>query len=249
MEKKTNGTPASSADVPFSKEMRKVTRDVHDLSDALVNAKLVLAMSDTSIWIEGLLVFYEVFKFLESAMEEHKSNQYLQQFNISDMKRTEAFEADLEHYLGPDWKADYKPRESVVNYLNHLEDLKQTNDTLLIAYVYHMYLGVLSGGQIINKKRQLSLMKSNYQDQVLSFDPSVNVGQLKRQIKSILDDESTQFSRQTREQLLAESRKVFLLNNSIIKSIDQKRITYVLLKKLLIVILICFLLKKLFELM
>lgn len=45
MEKKTNGTPASSADVPFSKEMRKVTRDVHDLSDALVNAKLVLGMN------------------------------------------------------------------------------------------------------------------------------------------------------------------------------------------------------------
>uniref|UniRef100_A0A8D9B2E0 Heme oxygenase n=1 Tax=Cacopsylla melanoneura TaxID=428564 RepID=A0A8D9B2E0_9HEMI len=240
--------PDCNPDIPLSKEMRKVTRDVHDLSDALVNAKLLLGMSDTNIWIEGLLIFYEIFKFLESSMDECQNNKLLQQFNsVSEIKRTDAFECDLKHYLGEDWKANYKPRESVVNYLNHLEKLKQSNSTLLIAYVYQMYLGVLSGGQIINKKRHLSPFTASYQDQVLYFPPELNVSQLKRQLKSILDGQSSQLSRQTRSQLLSESRQVFLLNNSIIKSIDQKRMAYVLMKKLFYVILFCFLVKKLID--
>lgn len=237
----------SKGDIPFSKEMRKVTRDVHDLSDALVNAKLVLAMSDTNIWIEGLLVFYEVFKFLEKTMDECRGNTFLQEFNIKEMKRTECFENDLKYYLGEDWKLNYKPRESVVKYLNHMEEIKKKDDTLLIAYVYHLYLGVLSGGQLISKKRQLSPFKSSYVDQVLSFRPDVNVGSLKRQIKRILDDQSANISHETRLALLEESRRVFLLNNSIIKSIDQSRMTWVLLRKLLYVIVIIFLLKKLID--
>ncbi|KAL1452123.1 hypothetical protein WDU94_006431 [Cyamophila willieti] len=241
--------PNCNPDIPLSKEMRKVTRDVHDLSDALVNAKLLLGMSDTNIWIEGLLIFYEIFKFLESSMEECSENKLLQQFNLSEVKRTEAFECDLKHYLGENWKQDYKPRQSVVDYLNHLEELKQCNPTLLIAYVYQMYLGVLSGGQIINKKRQLTPFTASYQDQILYFPPELNIAQLKRQLKSILDGQSSELSRQTRCQLLSESRQVFLLNNSIVKSIDQKRMTYVLLKKLLYVILFGFLVKKLLNLL
>ena len=68
----------------FTKQMRKATREIHDISDALVNAKLGIgnivllfdsvnlnlyenfspAMSDNSIWAEGLLCFYEIFKIL-----------------------------------------------------------------------------------------------------------------------------------------------------------------------------------------
>lgn len=239
--------PPTKNSVPFSKEMRKVTRDVHDLSDALVNAKLVLAMSDTNIWVEGLLVFYEIIKFLEASLRDGKSNPLLQEYNIKEMYRTESFEADLEYYLGSDWKLNYKPRASVVNYLNHLEDIKERNDTLLIAYVYHLYLGVLSGGQIIAKKRSLSPFKSAYVDRVLFFGPDVNVASLKRQIKQTLDAQATNMSEETRLALLEESRRVFLLNNSIIKSIDQNRLTWVLLRKMLYVIVITFLLKKLLD--
>uniref|UniRef100_A0A8D8RCC5 Heme oxygenase n=1 Tax=Cacopsylla melanoneura TaxID=428564 RepID=A0A8D8RCC5_9HEMI len=247
MDNNSEELPLSNPEILFSKEMRKVTRDVHDLSDALVNAKLVLAMSDTNIWIEGLLVFYEVFKFLELCMEECLGNKRLQQYNLSQMKRTAAFESDLQHYLGADWRGNYKPRQSVVNYLDHLAELKEKNDTLLIAYVYHLYLGVLSGGQLINKKRQLSPFKSSYHDQVLCFPPEANVAELKRQIKAILDEQSSEFNSLTRRQLLGESRRVFHLNNSLIKSIDQKRMTHVLVKKLLYLIVICFLIKKLFD--
>ena len=46
----------------FSVQLRKATKNIHDVSDALVNAKLGVTINDDSVWAEGLLVFYEVFK-------------------------------------------------------------------------------------------------------------------------------------------------------------------------------------------
>ena len=37
----------------FTKAMRARSRGIHDTSDALVNAKLGITMSDDSVWAEG----------------------------------------------------------------------------------------------------------------------------------------------------------------------------------------------------
>ena len=60
--------------VLFSVQLRKATKSIHDVSDALVNAKLGVTISDDSVWAEGLLVFYEVFKFLEDALRSHSDS-------------------------------------------------------------------------------------------------------------------------------------------------------------------------------
>lgn len=65
----------------------------------------------------------------------------------------QAFEEDLTHYLG-DWRSIPKAA-ALENYMQHLQDLEKDSPKLLIAYVYHMYLGLLSGGQILSKKRQV----------------------------------------------------------------------------------------------
>lgn len=41
------------------------------------------------------------------------------------------------------------------NYIEHLQELERSNPQLLLAYVYHLYLGLLSGGQILAKKRRM----------------------------------------------------------------------------------------------
>ena len=58
----------------FSIRLRKATKNIHDVSDALVNAKLGVTINDDSVWAEGLLVFYEVFKFLEEALRSHSDS-------------------------------------------------------------------------------------------------------------------------------------------------------------------------------
>lgn len=68
--------------------------------------------------------------------------------------RKKAFEEDLRHYLGEEWRTLPKS-PALENYLEHLQELEKDNPTLLMAYVYHLYLGLLSGGQILSKKRKM----------------------------------------------------------------------------------------------
>ena len=73
----------------FSVRLRKATKNIHDVSDALVNAKLGVTISDDSVWAEGLLVFYEVFRFLEGAVQRTKDS-LLGEYNlIAGLWRTE----------------------------------------------------------------------------------------------------------------------------------------------------------------
>ena len=55
----------SDEKIKFSVQLRKATKTIHDVSDALVNAKLGVTLGDDYVWAEGLLVFFEVFRFLE----------------------------------------------------------------------------------------------------------------------------------------------------------------------------------------
>ena len=134
----------------FSVQLRKATKNIHDLSDALVNAKLGVTISDDSVWAEGLLVFYEVFKFLEKSLNSH-SDSLIGDLLIPDMARTEAFEEDLDFFFG-DWREGYQIRPEVRLYLDHLGSLDQENPYLLIPYIYHLYMGLFSGGQILAAK-------------------------------------------------------------------------------------------------
>ncbi|KAH8383448.1 hypothetical protein KR009_008709 [Drosophila setifemur] len=135
-------------DMAFTKELRKATKDVHNLTDVLVNAKFAFALSDDEVWYDGLLAFYELYKFFESNLPERLLPK--------ELHRTAAFERDFDHFYGPDWKKTYEPRPSVKKYLAHLEKVSAQNELLLFAYAYQMYMALMSGGQMLQKKRMIA---------------------------------------------------------------------------------------------
>ena len=98
--------------------------------------------------ISGLLVFYEIFKFLEESLAAH-SDSLIGDLLVPGMARTDALESDLAHYLGDGWKDGYVVRPEVQSYLAHLKKLDQENPYLLIPYIYHLYMGLFSGGQVL----------------------------------------------------------------------------------------------------
>jgi hypothetical protein len=64
---------------------------------------------DDKVWADGLLVFYEIFRYLEGAMLRLK-NTKVGQLRIVGLHRTLAFEKDLDFYLGKGWMKNYTPR-------------------------------------------------------------------------------------------------------------------------------------------
>ncbi|XP_049278460.1 heme oxygenase 1 [Anopheles funestus] len=206
--------------VPFSKEMRRATRDIHSVSDALVNAKLAFALYDNRVWAEGLLIFYDVFKHLEQRVPHD--------FLPPELHRTVQFEQDLRFYLGEGWMERHTPKPEVRAYLNHLHEIEQENANLLLAYVYHLYMGLLSGGQILQKRRSLGRRINPFrrtdEHQVdgaaLTTFEDNSIYELKQRLRKIVDEFGARLDEETRQRMLDESRKVFELNNTIIRTVE-----------------------------
>ncbi|CAO1434950.1 unnamed protein product [Diamesa serratosioi] len=210
----------------LTKEMRSATREIHNISDGLVNAKLAIALNNDAIYADGLLIFYEIFKFLEENVPETiLPREYY---------KTEDFEMDLNFFKGRDWQKTYKPRDSVQQYLKYLKELDQT---LLIAYVYHLYMGLLSGGSIISKKRELtkklrrSFLKDKDNDDRTFFEEvedgchvttfiNQSIPLLKNNMRRNIDRFTEHFSDELRHKLIQESKMVFEHNNEIIKTVE-----------------------------
>ena len=192
------------------------------------------------MWAEGLLVFYEIFRYLEEAMIRLKDT-LVGELCIEGLQRTEAFERDLSFYLGSDWKKTYKPRQSVIKYLLHLRKLEDSDPNQLMAYIYHLYMGLLSGGQILRKKHAMvnkfTLFTSQhaYQDAVTDFG-ATNISKMKRDLVEAMNGIAGVLDEKTKEKLIEESKTVFVMNNEIIRSIQGANA--VILKKFIIVLII-----------
>lgn len=191
-----------------------------------------LALHNNDVWADGLLVFYEIFKFLEN----HVSYDTLPK----EFRRTEAFEQDLTFFL-PNWQENYKPRKEVQRYLDHLIKITNTNSVLLVAYIFHLYLGLLSGGQILQKKRKLVqkiFPKPDGDDvsgcAVTTHD--VSLYDLKTQLKEIVDNLAKNWDETTKSEILRESKVVFELNNELVRSIKTNKESYKLLGYILLFI-------------
>ncbi|XP_043250885.1 heme oxygenase 1 [Colletes gigas] len=207
----------------FCEKMRKATKKVHTISDALVNTKLAFGFLDDSIWADGLLVFYEIFRYLEGAMFR-LSNTKIGLFPLEKIQRTKAFERDLDFYLGKGWMKNYTPRDSVIKYLMRLREIEDTDPTLLAAYIYHLYMGLLSGGIILRKKRLLMKKILPFKDiqtdgnNITDFE-SNSIFELKRNMRDTMNKIAEMLDEDTKSKLLEESKIVFALNNEIIKSV------------------------------
>ncbi|CAG9792372.1 unnamed protein product [Diatraea saccharalis] len=218
----------------FTTRMRRATRKIHSVSDALVNAKFAISLRDETVWGGGLFVFYHIFAYLEDAKGRLKMPDLNRLFVHKSLHRKSAFEEDLQHYLGDSWKT--LPKSSALeNYLEHLQGLEKENPTLLMAYVYHLYLGLLSGGQILAKKRKMFGDKkenAGYVDKVTDFS-DVDISKLKNDFRDVMNQIAENMSDQEQQAFIEESNQVFLMNNLIVNSVGgQNQVIFNLLYKI-----------------
>ncbi|KAG7296624.1 hypothetical protein JYU34_020440 [Plutella xylostella] len=224
----------------FTTRMRAATRKIHNLSDTLVNAKFAISLRDEEVWGKGLFVFYHVFAYLEDARARLDLPEFNSLFCNKVLFRKSAFEEDLRHYLGEDFQSLPKS-PALENYLQHLRDLERDSPALLMAYVYHLYLGLLSGGQILSKKRKMFGDKNNstneYKDKVTDFMGS-DISQIKNDFKAAMNKIAESMSAEEQDAFIEESNRVFLMNNLIVNSVEgQNKVLYNLMMKTTAVIL------------
>lgn len=218
----------------FTTRMRKATRKIHNISDALVNAKFAISLRDEQVWGGGLFIFYHIFGYLEDAKARLNMIEFDKLFVNKALYRKKAFEDDLTHYLGNDWQSIPKSM-ALDNYIEHLQELERSNPRLLLAYVYHLYLGLLSGGQILAKKRKMfgdgSAKENVYTDKVTDFT-GTDISQLKQDFRKAMNEIADSMSEEEKQAFIEESNNVFVMNNLIVNSVGgQNKVLYGLLYK------------------
>jgi len=217
-----------AAKVPFTKRMRKATQTIHNVSDTMVNMKLGLTLSDETVWAEGILTFSCVFKHLEQAMERNKDS-LLGDLDVPGLRRSKEFDNILKFYYGDNnWQSRFeamKETPAVSAYLQHLVDAERRNPYLLTAYFYHLYMGLLSGGQILSLKKSVTNSKKEGGGEgggvdIFHYDPPHTVQSVKKALKSATEDMSKHLDEETQEMVVNEGIKVFELNNTLISSVE-----------------------------
>lgn len=189
-------------------------------------------MSDNSVWAEGLLCFYEIFKFLEEALDR-LSHTLISELDINGMRRTKAFEEDLHFFYGKEWLENvYQPCPAVSAYIDYLQCLEKENPHMLAAYIYHLFMGLFSGGQILRKKRSLEASLTFKTVNVNGQQPGeavtdfgdVPIFKLKKQMVDAMENIASQLGEEDRWKLIEESKNVFRMNNKMIRTINTNRI-------------------------
>ena len=184
------------------------------------------------MWAEGLLCFYEIFKFLEQALDR-LNHTLISELDINGMRRTKAFEEDLHFYYGKEWLENvYQPSAAVTAYLDYLVCLEKENPYMLAAYIYHLFMGLFSGGQILRKKRALEASLKFQTINPNSVQPGeavtdfgdIQIFKLKKQMVDAMENIAEQLGEEDRWKLIEESKNVFRMNNKMIRTISTNRI-------------------------
>lgn len=96
-------------------------------------------------------------------------------------------------------------------------------------------MGLLSGGQILQKKRNLISKMNPLKSSELTAENgasltnfgSLKIYDLKEKMRGLIDDLCKDFDETTKNELIEESRKVFELNNQIVKTVQGVNRVYI----------------------
>merc|ERR1719273_3112462 len=143
-----------------------------------------------------------------------------------------------------------KETPAVKQYITRLEEIEDKNPYLLSAYIYHLYMGLLSGGQILSAMKRVSRQPTDSSGQnIFNVKKPDSVSSLKKKIREAMETMSKYLDEDTKEEILREGVKVFELNNSLIhsvKGVDEAfwKLTKKLILIALFIVLVSYLLAK-----
>lgn len=207
--------------------MRDATKAEHDKSNKLVNIKLALVVTSPPLYGEALSLFVPIFAKIEGILNDSKHPQICKLKPLLEkLQRTPGARADMTYYLTSErrqqleesWKAN---SGACSEYLQRLEWIEANDPVLIIAYVYHLYAGMLAGGQIIKRmvKKAMGLKKSGEKGVEIFCLPDGIIAKLfMAEWKKMLNEE-LDLKEEEEARVIKEGNEVFRLNDALIETI------------------------------
>ena len=226
----------------LTKRAFAAARQAHDKSNAMINIKLGLVLTDKALYAEAVSLFVPIYETLERILDEdQKDHPQLKALRplMKDLRRAARFQQDVEYMLGNDAvaiqelstrrrppKSEGKPQYSPVelqDYVDHLERLSKEKPVLLIAYVQLMYMAVFAGGSMIQRmvKRAFGL-PSDKGVQGFSTEEGVDPKRVKEELRRILNFDMVLTERE-QEIVIEEAPKVLERNNRVVATVQGSK--------------------------
>jgi len=177
------------------------------ISNLRLNSISLYAGGADELWFRALTRFELVFSELEDALDNVED---LEAFDIPGIRIKHHISEDLDNYYGKDRKTDSAAGKMWISTVRKLRD---EDPRLIAAYIYHMYLGLYSGGKILRHKFKLP-------GQTLDLDERSNnvKSSLKTAMKNLVLSDAA-----LAQKLIEHSENLFKLNNLIIKECEIQK--------------------------
>ncbi|KAG2446881.1 hypothetical protein HYH02_008037 [Chlamydomonas schloesseri] len=210
---------------PLSKRLSKASRKIHNVSDSLVNARLIALFSDKDLYARALGCFYYVFVALEGALDEalKKGDEDVSKFKDvlkGGLYRAPGFKQDVQDYLGATWQAQLGPKsQALKDYEAHLAHLGKTDPALLLAHSYTQHLAMATGGQIIKRwARKIFQLPDDVGTAAFDYPGEMSSNTLRSAFKKQFDEWGAAQPQEVQDKLLSEHVAAFGHNNAIIRA-------------------------------
>jgi heme oxygenase len=185
-------------------------------------------LTSPALYGEALSLFLPVFETLEAIMDRNAKHPHLGKLYplIEDLRRTPGFRADFIYYLAKERREELEAawkngeHKAIAEYVTRLEELEKSDPVLLLAYAYHLYGGIVAGGQIIARmvRKAMGLPKDSH-DGVEVFRVKEGRGKILFQKVKAIYNEEIDLSTEQKEALIKEGREVFRLNDALVATV------------------------------
>ncbi|XDD52402.1 heme oxygenase (biliverdin-producing) [Leptospira sp. WS92.C1] len=201
--------------------LREGTSEEHKAAEGSAFIRCFMkGVLEKGTYARHLEAFYFVYEAMEKELARHADHPVLKSICYTELDRKQALLEDLQFFYGS-WKpADHKPTAATQAYVDRIRKISETKPELLAAHSYVRYLGDLSGGQILKKvaARALALPEGKGIS-FYEFPAIQDINGFKQNYRVALD--TLPVSDSEKQDILKESKQVFLLNQGIFSELEQ----------------------------
>lgn len=209
----------------FAVRLRTETRPDHEHVQSLPFLRALLAGElEADAYAVMLAQHYFTYQVLEAAADTMRTDRIAGPFVSDRLRRVPQLEADLHHWLGPDWREVIRPSAATERYCARLREVCFDWPGGFVAHHYTRCLADLSGGQVIRRAMQRSLTGGDQPDGAgfafLTFDDVPSRPGVRNAYRLLLDTAGWDTREQRR--ITAEVRVAYRLNAEVFTELGHR---------------------------